>query len=108
MVRVPTEVVKSRQQTSAYGRISSLTAFREVLSTEGVAGLYRGYGSTIFREVRRYATDMRFLLHASSSHCTSSLSTVWQATSRSHRGGKPRALAVSPAPLRRPLRPRWM
>lgn len=52
LVRVPTEVVKSRQQTSAYGRISSVTAFRQVVSGEGVAGLYRGFGGTILREVR--------------------------------------------------------
>lgn len=51
MVRVPTEVIKSRQQTSAYGRISSFHAFRHVVAQEGVRGLYRGYGSTIFREV---------------------------------------------------------
>lgn len=44
-------MVKSRQQTSAYGRISSATAFRQVLANEGVRGLYRGYGSTIFREI---------------------------------------------------------
>ncbi|WFD48148.1 S-adenosylmethionine transporter [Malassezia furfur] len=53
LVRVPTEVVKSRQQTAAYGRISSLTAFRQVVAGEGVAGLYRGFGGTILREVRR-------------------------------------------------------
>ena len=51
LVRVPTDVVKSRQQTSAYGRISSYAALRQVVATEGVRGLYRGYGSTIFREI---------------------------------------------------------
>ena len=50
-MRVPTDVVKSRQQTSAYGRISSYAALRQVVATEGVRGLYRGYGSTIFREI---------------------------------------------------------
>ncbi|WFD44174.1 S-adenosylmethionine transporter [Malassezia psittaci] len=51
LVRVPTEVVKSRQQTSAYGHISSLTSFRQVLADEGARGLYRGFGGTILREV---------------------------------------------------------
>lgn len=51
LIRVPTEVVKSRQQTSAYGRISSVAAFKQVLATDGIAGLYRGFGSTIFREI---------------------------------------------------------
>lgn len=51
MVRVPTEVVKSRQQTSAYGKSSSSAALRQVIADEGVRGLYRGYGSTIFREI---------------------------------------------------------
>ncbi|KAI3617841.1 hypothetical protein CBS9595_003750 [Malassezia furfur] len=60
LVRVPTEVVKSRQQTAAYGRISSLTAFRQVVAGEGVAGLYRGFGGTILREVRRVLTQIPF------------------------------------------------
>ncbi|WFD24609.1 S-adenosylmethionine transporter [Malassezia equina] len=51
MIRVPTEVVKSRQQTSVYGRSSSAAALRQVIAEEGVRGLYRGYGSTIFREI---------------------------------------------------------
>jgi len=51
MIRVPTEVVKSRQQTSAYGMTSSAAALRQVIASEGVRGLYRGYGSTIFREI---------------------------------------------------------
>lgn len=51
LVRVPTEVVKSRQQTAAYGRTSSFAAFRQVVGGEGVAGLYRGFGGTILREI---------------------------------------------------------
>ncbi|WFD36745.1 S-adenosylmethionine transporter [Malassezia cuniculi] len=51
LVRVPTDVVKSRQQTAAYGRISSLNALRTVVASEGVRGLYRGYASTILREI---------------------------------------------------------
>ncbi|WFD40886.1 S-adenosylmethionine transporter [Malassezia japonica] len=51
LVRVPTEVVKSRQQTATYGRSSSLAAFRQVVGGEGIAGLYRGFGGTILREI---------------------------------------------------------
>lgn len=50
-MRVPTDVVKSRQQTAAYGRVSSLNALRMVITHEGVRGLYRGYASTILREI---------------------------------------------------------
>lgn len=54
LVRVPTEIVKSRMQTSAYGAAarSSLDAFRYILRDGGIAGLYRGFGITIMREVR--------------------------------------------------------
>ncbi|KAI0647910.1 S-adenosylmethionine transporter [Trametes meyenii] len=52
-IRVPTEVIKTRTQTSTYGPAaqSSLAAARLVLSTEGVRGFYRGFGSTIMREI---------------------------------------------------------
>ncbi|OLL22521.1 putative mitochondrial carrier protein PET8 [Neolecta irregularis DAH-3] len=52
-VRVPTEVIKQRTQAS--GHQSSLEALRYILSQSSgervLAGLYRGYGSTIFREI---------------------------------------------------------
>ncbi|KAH8088977.1 mitochondrial carrier domain-containing protein [Cristinia sonorae] len=53
LVRVPTEVIKTRTQTSTYGdkASSSLAAARLVLSTEGLRGFYRGFGSTIMREI---------------------------------------------------------
>ncbi|CAE6509638.1 unnamed protein product [Rhizoctonia solani] len=52
LVRVPTEVVKSRTQTSAYGvGVSSLGAFLQVAKLEGLGGLYRGFGSTVMREI---------------------------------------------------------
>ena len=53
-IRVPTEVIKTRTQTSTYGSAaqSSWAAARMVMSTEGVRGFYRGYGSTVMREVR--------------------------------------------------------
>ncbi|TCD70292.1 S-adenosylmethionine transporter [Steccherinum ochraceum] len=53
LVRVPTEVIKTRTQTATYGdkAASSLAAARLVLSTEGVKGFYRGFGSTIMREI---------------------------------------------------------
>jgi len=52
LVRVPTEVVKSRVQTSAYGlRASSFDAFKNIIRTNGFYGLYRGFGITIMREI---------------------------------------------------------
>uniref|UniRef100_A0A3P9PZ33 Mitochondrial S-adenosylmethionine carrier protein n=1 Tax=Poecilia reticulata TaxID=8081 RepID=A0A3P9PZ33_POERE len=49
LIRVPTEVVKQRTQASP-----SSTTYNMLLATlreEGVRGLYRGYGSTVLREV---------------------------------------------------------
>ncbi|CAE6431988.1 unnamed protein product [Rhizoctonia solani] len=52
LVRVPTEVIKSRTQTSAYGvGVSSFGAFLRVAESEGFRGLYRGFGSTVMREI---------------------------------------------------------
>lgn len=51
LIRVPTEVVKSRQQTMAYGSVSSLKAAQLLLSQEGLNGFYRGFGITVFREI---------------------------------------------------------
>lgn len=52
LIRVPVEVVKQRTQTASYGlEASSLDAFRRVLATDGVRGLYRGFGPTIAREI---------------------------------------------------------
>ncbi|KAL6303917.1 S-adenosylmethionine transporter [Sparassis latifolia] len=51
-VRVPTEVIKTRTQTSTYGKMaSSLDAAKRVLADEGLRGFYRGFGSTIMREI---------------------------------------------------------
>ncbi|XP_030586279.1 mitochondrial S-adenosylmethionine carrier protein isoform X3 [Archocentrus centrarchus] len=49
LIRVPTEVVKQRAQAS-----SSSSTYNILLATlreEGVRGLYRGYGSTVLREI---------------------------------------------------------
>ncbi|TIB34834.1 hypothetical protein E3P86_02773 [Wallemia ichthyophaga] len=51
LIRVPTEVVKSRQQTMAYGSVSSLKAAQLLISQEGLKGFYRGFGITVFREI---------------------------------------------------------
>ncbi|KAH9891789.1 S-adenosylmethionine transporter [Cubamyces lactineus] len=62
-IRVPTEVIKTRTQTSTYGSAaqSSLAAARMVMSTEGVRGFYRGYGSTVMREIP--FTSLQFPLY---------------------------------------------
>ena len=53
MIRVPTEVIKTRTQTSAYGEHtkSSFFAFRMTVAQEGIRGLYKGFGITVMREV---------------------------------------------------------
>lgn len=52
LIRVPTEVVKSRQQTSAYGaKTSTFEAFKMVFKESGVRGYYRGFAGTVMREV---------------------------------------------------------
>lgn len=49
IVRVPVEVVKQRAQASP--QHSSAYMFRQTVSNEGVFGLYRGYFSTVMREI---------------------------------------------------------
>ncbi|RUS71865.1 hypothetical protein EGW08_020374 [Elysia chlorotica] len=49
LVRVPVEVVKQRTQTLSSA--SSLSTFRKTLRAEGFAGFYRGYFTTVFREI---------------------------------------------------------
>ncbi|KAF8321963.1 mitochondrial carrier, partial [Cantharellus anzutake] len=65
LVRVPTEVVKSRTQTSTYGvAASSFDTFMNVMRADGVAGLYRGFGITIMREARSIPfTSLQFPLY---------------------------------------------
>lgn len=50
MVRVPTEVVKQRSQTGSKGTRSWDVA-KTVWRGEGLRGFYRGFGSTVAREV---------------------------------------------------------
>lgn len=50
LIRVPTEVVKQRSQTSAAGT-RSIDVFKRVVQAQGLRGLYRGFGSTVAREV---------------------------------------------------------
>lgn len=49
-VRVPVDVVKQRAQTNA-GTTTSFSVFRKCLSEEGIRGLFRGYHSTVLREI---------------------------------------------------------
>ena len=87
LVRVPTEVLKQRYQANLVQSNSSLwTNIAELRKRDGLAGFYRGYGSTILREIpfsliqfplyewmkvrlsfslvcRCHAHSLRFLLH---------------------------------------------
>ncbi|CDZ97436.1 s-adenosylmethionine transporter [Phaffia rhodozyma] len=53
LIRVPTEVIKTRAQTSAYGTSSagSLNAAKSVWREEGLRGFSRGFGMTVAREI---------------------------------------------------------
>ncbi|KAG6856355.1 hypothetical protein H0H87_005342 [Tephrocybe sp. NHM501043] len=53
LIRVPTEVIKTRTQTMTYGPLgkSSLDAAKQVLLNDGWSGFYRGFRSTIMREI---------------------------------------------------------
>ncbi|PWZ00397.1 mitochondrial carrier [Testicularia cyperi] len=52
LIRVPTEVIKSRQQTMAYGKgTTTAQAVARVFRDTGIRGFYRGFGSTISREI---------------------------------------------------------
>ncbi|SCZ90647.1 BZ3500_MvSof-1268-A1-R1_Chr9g10909 [Microbotryum saponariae] len=50
MIRVPTEVVKQRSQTSTLPT-SGWPIARSIWTTSGLSGFYRGFGSTVAREI---------------------------------------------------------
>ncbi|KAJ1909140.1 S-adenosylmethionine transporter [Tieghemiomyces parasiticus] len=49
VVRVPTEVIKQRMQTRQYR--TTFAAVRSIAATDGMLGFYRGYHSTVVREI---------------------------------------------------------
>ncbi|KAJ3755777.1 mitochondrial carrier domain-containing protein [Lentinula raphanica] len=52
LIRVPTEVIKTRMQTSSYGTgFSSFAAARFLWTTDGLKGFYKGFGITVMREI---------------------------------------------------------
>lgn len=51
MVRVPYEVVKMRSQTNAGEKVSNMHITKQIIAREGFAGLYRGFWSTVIRDV---------------------------------------------------------
>ena len=53
MIRVPTEVVKQRSQTGGgLAGTGSWGVAKSVWAAGGLKGFYRGFGSTVAREVR--------------------------------------------------------
>ncbi|KAF9066437.1 mitochondrial carrier domain-containing protein [Rhodocollybia butyracea] len=62
LIRVPTEVVKTRMQTSTYGAgFSSLSAAKILWASDGLGGFYRGFGITVLREIP--FTSLQFPLY---------------------------------------------
>lgn len=49
IIRVPVEVIKQRRQAGFHS--SSSYILRSILTSEGIAGLYRGYLTTVLREI---------------------------------------------------------
>ncbi|CAL4059837.1 unnamed protein product, partial [Meganyctiphanes norvegica] len=49
LVRVPTEIVKQRMQAGQYN--SAILVIRDTIRQEGLLGIYRGYISTVAREI---------------------------------------------------------
>jgi len=49
IIRVPVEVIKQRQQAGVHS--SSTHILRSILKSEGFIGLYRGYSTTVLREI---------------------------------------------------------
>lgn len=50
VVKVPMEIVKQRRQASLKN-MSSIQILFSAVKREGVYGLYRGYGSTVLRDI---------------------------------------------------------
>ncbi|KAG2344417.1 mitochondrial carrier [Suillus weaverae] len=62
LIRVPTEVIKTRTQTSMYGAsTSSFKAATLVMQHDGIRGFYRGFWTTIMREIP--FTSLQFPLY---------------------------------------------
>ncbi|KAJ3111409.1 hypothetical protein HDU96_005735 [Phlyctochytrium bullatum] len=86
IVRVPTEVVKQRMQTGQFKQFS--VAVSSIVRQDGIAGLYRGYVMTIFREFPLYE-----YLKVNVSTCeSSSYQKLWRETYKEE--AKPLATAV--------------
>lgn len=51
LIRVPVENVKQRRQAQSVKHNSSLTVIKDIFKLEGVKGFYRGYSTTVMREI---------------------------------------------------------
>ena len=51
LIRVPVENVKQRRQALTVKHNSSLTVIKDIFKLEGVKGFYRGYSTTVMREI---------------------------------------------------------
>nr|ACO11660.1 S-adenosylmethionine mitochondrial carrier protein [Caligus rogercresseyi] len=51
LIRVPVEIVKQRRQASSSNNISAFSIAQSIIRNHGALGLYRGYLTTVSREV---------------------------------------------------------
>ena len=73
LVRVPTEVIKSISQTTKH---TPYTILRSIYSTHGLQGFYRGFNSTLAREIP--FTAIQFPLYEHFKYTLSSNPQPWQ------------------------------
>lgn len=69
-VRVPYEVIKMRSQTSDTRLISNIAILRQILAKEGLIGLYRGFSSTVIRDLPFSALQYPIWERLKSNHLT--------------------------------------
>lgn len=68
-VRVPYEIIKMRSQTSQTNSNSNTAIIRDIIAKEGARGFYRGFASTVIRDVPFSAVQF----------------PIWEALKRTHR-----------------------
>ena len=51
LIRVPVEIVKQRRQAASSAYKSSMSVIKETINLEGLRGFYRGYFTTVMREI---------------------------------------------------------
>lgn len=99
VVRVPVEILKQRRQASLGG--SAIQIFKQTIKTEGIGGMYRGYFTTVLREVPFSLIQFPLweFLKKSWSSTTGESPTPWQSSLCGAVAGGVSAAATTPLDL---------